>query len=195
MTDRPRADGSRFTRPGAETESGPARPVRPRRWWTDRHIVVVAYALLATAVWTVWALGLLGGGVPGTARPRRRAGIPGQHRQLALPLDRPLPVRTRRPDDPAPITTGPPAGTPVEIECHLSPTTRSTSATSRGGCATAPSPTGDAHARAAQCSGGDPTGVTRSTAPMPCPPHPRQPVTGRGPRLTREAGEQAHWSS
>ena len=26
---------------------------------------------------------------------------------------------TRRPDDPAPIATGPPAGTPVQIECHF----------------------------------------------------------------------------
>jgi hypothetical protein len=94
--------------------------VRPRRWWTDRHIVVVvAYALLATALWTVWALGLLGGEVPGRLVHADEPVYPGSIDSWGCHWTDHCRSETRRPDDPAPIATGPPAGTPVQIECHF----------------------------------------------------------------------------
>src|SRR3954449_7708485 len=117
--DRPRADRPRVPRPRADTQRRLTRVVRPRRWWTDRHIVVVAYALLATAVWTVWALGLLGGGVPGRLVHADEPVYPGSIDSWRCHWTDHCRSETRRPDDPAPITTGPPAGTPVQIECHL----------------------------------------------------------------------------
>ena len=119
MTDRPRADRPRVPRPRADTQRRLTRPVRPRRWWTDRHIVVVAYALLVTAVWTVWALGLLGGSTQGRFAHADEPVYPGSVDSWGCHWTDHCRSGTRRPDDPAPIATGPPAGTPVQIECRF----------------------------------------------------------------------------
>jgi hypothetical protein len=103
-------------RPSASAATPPQRPPA-RRWWTRTEVVVILYALLASALWTMWALGLLGGWVPGRLTRADesvyRDSVDGWSCHLA---DRCRP-ETRWPDDPVPFAPGPEVGTDVQIEC------------------------------------------------------------------------------